>query len=292
MFRKACALARNFTWPVVISRRSVGGDCTAGIGTCVVINDDGWIVTAGHILAEIDKRTREEQQTRAAETQIRDINADATLDQNERRRRLRAISRPVRQDTDRTSSWFGKDRVLLVEAYSLNGADLGVGRLAPFDPAWVQHYPEFKSPDKNFEPGASLCCMGFPFHNFAPIWDPTNLTFSLPPEATPLPLFPIEGIFTRTAEIKIVAGPGLPPIPTPFPMRMVETSSPGIRGQSGGPIFDTEGRIWGIQSSTTHYPLDFGTNEKQYLNVGLGIHPDTIFGFLDDRRVKYRVSQD
>jgi hypothetical protein len=214
------------------------------------------------------------------------------LDKIERRRRLKSVRIPARSDTDRSSVWFGRDGVTLAEAYRLTSVDIGVGRLQPFDPSWVPNYPVFKNPKIDFDPGASLCRMGFPFHGFQPIWDPTSQMFSLPPGAVPLPLFPIEGIFTRTVEMIFATGPGMPAIQTPFAMRMIETSSPGIRGQSGGPIFDTDARIWGIQSSTSHFPLEFGTKEKQYLNVGVGIHPDTIFGFLDEHKVMFETSVD
>ena len=39
---------------------------------------------------------------------------------------------------------------------------------------------------------------------------------------------------------------------------MFETTSPGLRGQSGGPIFSPDGLIYGIQSMTKHIDL----NEK------------------------------
>lgn len=290
MFRVACARARNFTWPAVISHRTVNGRCSASVGSCVVVNPEGWIVTAGHILKECDKLAKAEQQTRAVQAQIHAIENDPNIDRAERRNRLRSVKSPKPTDTNNTAVWFGRDRVLVKEAYFLDNADIGTARLEPFDPAWVSQYPVFKDPSKNFEPGTSLCRMGFPFHGVVPIWDQANAAFQLPVGAVPLPLFPIEGIFTRTAEIVLAAGPGLPAVAHPFPLRMVETSSPGIPGQSGGPIFDTDGVVWAIQSSTTSFPLELNTPEKQYLNVGLGIHPDTIFGFLDDCKVKYQKS--
>ena len=108
--------------------------------------------------------------------------------------------------------------------------DLGVVKLEPFDPNWVKVYPVFKDWKKDFEPGRSLCKLGFPFHQFTPTWDPTNKGFILPPGALPLPRFPIEGIFTRTSQI-VIEGPDQPP----FPVKYVETSSPGFLGQAAVP---------------------------------------------------------
>ena len=79
-------------------------------------------------------------------------------------------------------------------------------------------------------------------------------------------------------------------------VKFVETSSPGLKGQSGGPTFDSEGRIWAMQSKTAHYPLEFPAGQKnqehQFLNVGMGTHAKTIIDFLDSNGVKYNLSKD
>jgi len=293
MFRKACALARGFTWPLVISFRRRDGRCGAAVGTCVIVNSNGWFVTAGHILTDAAKFVAEAEATAALDGQVAAINANTALGSGEKRRQLKALPRQKPTDITHASVWHGRDSVLLREAYTmpLDLSDIGVGRIEPFDPAWVPTYPIFKDPTKDFEPGTSLCRMGFPFHKIGVTFDATNNQFVFDPGAVPMPIFPIEGIFTRTMNIILAPGPGKPAVTPPWPLAMIETSSPGIPGQSGGPIFDMEGRIWGIQSSTASYSLDLKTPEKQYLNVGLGVHPETIFGFLNERKVAFQVSQ-
>jgi S1-C subfamily serine protease len=63
--------------------------------------------------------------------------------------------------------------------------------------------------------------------------------------------------------------------------KFIETSTPGLRGQSGGPLFDVKGEIWGIQSRTVHLELGFSPKKKdgpreivehQFMNVGLAAH--------------------
>jgi hypothetical protein len=49
VFREGNALARNFTWPIIMSRKTVGGECTA-IGAYTVVNDEGYFLTAFHIV--------------------------------------------------------------------------------------------------------------------------------------------------------------------------------------------------------------------------------------------------
>ncbi|MCQ2070262.1 MAG: serine protease, partial [archaeon] len=66
----------------------------------------------------------------------------------------------------------------------------------------------------------------------------------------------------------------------------VETTTPGMRGQSGGPIFDTAGRIYAMQSRTEHIPLGFEVG-NQFMNIGMGVHGGTIRQVLDARKVDY-----
>jgi hypothetical protein len=71
MFHTALAIAEQYTQPVIISRRAVNGKCSSSIGSYVVINAEGWIVTAGHIIEQIAKlndetlaaRDREQRET-------------------------------------------------------------------------------------------------------------------------------------------------------------------------------------------------------------------------------------
>ena len=61
----------------------------------------------------------------------------------------------------------------------------------------------------------------------------------------------------------------------------IETSSPDLKGQSGGPLFDENGLICGIQVNTYLYLLDFyGIGSNQSLNVGRAVRSDTIIAFL------------
>jgi hypothetical protein len=301
MFRQALALARGFTLPVVLSRKTVGGACSSGIGSFVIVNKDGWIITAGHILEQLDSLLIGEQAMRAYEAQRAAIEADASIGAKEKKRRIDALRKIDKDSTDRCSAWWGRDGVKLLEgAVRIAPVDIGIGRLEPFDPSWCPAYPKFKDPAKNFEPGASLCTLGFPFHSITPQWDGTALAFRFPAGAVPLPFFPMDGIFTRVAEL-VVVDPNNQPLPAPpFRLRWIETSHPGLRGQSGGPIIDPQGAIWGIQSNTVHFPLGFdpavpgrpGVTYHQFLNVGRGVHPETIFGLFDQFGVQYEVSSD
>jgi hypothetical protein len=101
-----------------------------------------------------------------------------------------------------------------------------------------------------------------------------------------LPVFPIEGILTRVMNFVDVGG-SVPP----YPMQKIETSSPGLLGQSGGPMFDQEGTVWAIQSETAHLPLGFdAVVTPQFLNVGRGAHVSTVLGLFDEHGIAYKKS--
>jgi hypothetical protein len=291
MFREALALASEFTLPVILSRRTVGGMCSSSLGTFVVVNRDGWIVTAGHILRQWVKLMESVAVTVAAQAERAVVEKDVSLTKRERAIKLSNIV-VGRNDSDRCSAFWGmagwtiQDTLYCdVEMPNFGEvADIGVGRLVGFDPAAIKKYPVFKDPTKNFEPGVSLCKLGFPFHECTPTWNAATESFELPPHTFPMPRFPLEGMFTRINEILIESDPK-----PPFPIRYVETSTPGLRGQSGGPTFDTKGTVWAIQAKTSHLPLGFD-GQKQFLNVGLGVHPETLFPLFDQAGVKYQIS--
>lgn len=293
MFADAIDKARDFTKPLVISHRRQDGACGAAVGGYVVINRDGWAVSAYHIFEEWEK-------VRAAARTFTKAEADraaiygAAIDKKERARRLKTLPAFTNSSTTHASLWLGlpgtcsvKDTVFLV------AADLAIFRIDGFDHKWVTHYPELKDPSKGVRHGTSLCRYGFPFHSIDPTWNGSS--FHLPKESVPIPAFPSEGMFSRDVNI-IIDGPAMEEVT--FPLKMIETSSPGLRGQSGGPIFDRHGQVWGVQSRTIHYPLGFnppvpggkkGEVEHQFMNAGWGTHPETLVGALRDRGVNFQL---
>lgn len=290
MFRNACTIANSFTRPVLLCRQSANGACTAGIGSFVVVNDEGWIVTAGHIIDQLQTLVKEEQATANHPGAVAAIQADGSLTKKEKYDLVKALGKLGADSTQRAGAKWGMSNSALVDVKRHPTIDLAVGRLDPFDPAEFNNYPVFKDPAKDFEQGASLCKYGYPFHTVTPTWD--NVANKFQVGANPIPSFPIEGILTRTVEI--VGGQA-----SAYPLKYVETSSPGLRGQSGGPTFDVHGAIWAIQSQTHHFALGFnpqvpngknGETEHQFLNVGWGVHAETVIGALTELGVRHSVS--
>ena len=110
--------------------------------------------------------------------------------------------------------------------------------------------------------------------------------------AKPTGTYPIEGIVTRLLlEGRHDSG---------YNIGFIECSNPGLRGQSGGPVVDVDGTIWGIQSQTKHLELGFAPPvkntkgspvEHQFLNVGWSVHAETLIGFLNDSGVAHATSE-
>jgi hypothetical protein len=297
MFAKACELASSFTRSLILSRCDQGGNCSSVIGAFVVVNKDGWAVTVRHIIDEIERSARVAKEFWAAEAAKAAIN-DQTINKKERSQRLKALPSFRSNTTTHSSTWWSWDSAQVEKVVSAPAVDLAFVKFKSFDPATVVTYPIFKDPSKPMQPGRSLCRLGFPFHSVKPVFDPDKKTFELPPGLIPLPFFPNDGILTRIIEVK--TNPPLNP-PPPYKLRLIETSSPGLLGQSGGPIFDQNGTIWGIQSRTVHHPLGFSPpvpggkrNEKehQFMNVGWGTHVETVIGAMSDLGITFTLSQE
>jgi hypothetical protein len=304
MFRTALATAYKFTLPVLLSRKTIGGRCEGAVGTCVVINRDGWIVTAAHLLRQWNQLQADVQAARDYPNLRKSIEDDQTIERHERKRRIAALRPPGAESSDQCSAFWGLPGATLVEsiyaAVSAPGwdevADIGIGRLEPFDSGLITGYPKFKRDGPDVDdagPGTSLCRLGFPFSAINPTWN--GIEFVLPP--IPFIRFPIEGMITRIMNIQLVDPAGIQS-PLPFPIKYIETSSPGLKGQSGGPMFDVNGVVWAIQAKTLNLPLGFdaqvpgkkGQTEHQFLNVGIGVHPSTLLGTFRSHNVNFELA--
>ena len=81
----------------------------------------------------------------------------------------------------------------------------------------------------------------------------------------------------------------------------IELSTPGLRGQSGGPLFDKDGIVCGMQSGTNHLHLGFDMKNFEYktngrtikvtnqpfIHMGHCVHIDIIKNFLRENNIKF-----
>ncbi|MDR0309881.1 MAG: serine protease [Candidatus Methanoplasma sp.] len=285
MFADACEKSAKFTRPLIISTRQMDGKVNATCGAFIIINREGWIITAGHMFDSFVKFQNDQNKIK----EVGELNTSRNAVPG-------SPSNTIRMDPEwltNHSFWWAWDGVRLVEAFVDRQIDICVGRLEPFDPKWITEYPVFREQD-SLRPGTSVCRLGFPFAQVESEFEEATKAFRIKKGVLPLPLFPNDGIHTRNV-VKGRSKEGN------YEMQYIETSSPGLRGQSGGPIYDSKGRIYAMQVQTAHMPLGFQPTaeyegkrvvENQFINVGLGIHSKTIQTILRDRNIRFQVEGD
>lgn len=290
MFAKAYQIASNYTQPVLISTVRFDGTVECSVGTFVIVNPEGWIVTAAHIFDIMLAYQKDVAEINQYNQEIAEIEGNSFLSAHDKNKKLSKVK--VNPKWIRTYSyWWGADYHGMADIQLLADNDLAIGKLTNYNSQFCPQYPVFKKPD-NLMLGTSLCKLGYPFHEVKASFNETSHSFQIAPDALPIPRFPIDGIFTREVLQPKTSN-------NPFEIKFIETSTPGFRGQSGGPIFDTEGNIWAIQSRTAHLALGFSPkvvvdnkeiNEHQFINVGRGVHIETILQFLNKNEVQHRIS--
>ena len=289
MFSKSCALAAEYTFPVLVSYYFFNETVESSIGSFVILNDEGWIITAAHVIDPASLYQQHAVEMQKYNEAVAYIESNSRLEEKEKKRRVVKLN-PNQKWIKSFSYWWGADIHMIDQWHILKENDIAVGHIKNYDPNFIKIYPSFKEP-VHLQHGTSLCKMGFPFYDVKAGYDKESNTFSFGASVFPIPRFPLEGMFTRD----IAAGKSADGL---YDIKFLETSSPGLRGQSGGPIFDTEGRIWAIQSQTRHLPLGFSPKiksgnkeieENQFLNVAWGAHVETILKFLDRHSIKYAL---
>jgi hypothetical protein len=286
MFSKAYQVAKNFTRPVAISWRTANGNVQAALATFIVVNKDGWVITAAHVMQIGSLRLKHAAEKQDYDSRRAAIASDPALSSGQRKKQNSRLVFNPEWITD-NSLWWCQDGAVLTELYVDEPADMAIGRLSGFDVSTVSNFPKFRDPSTDPAPACSLCRLGYPFVEVRATYDPAS-GFTLQNFVLP-PLFPNDGIHTRmmldTKNGRTV--------------KFIETSTPGLRGQSGGPLFDTDGSIWGIQSRTNFMELGFTPKKKegnreivehQFMNVGLAGHIQHAVDLFKQHGVAYDLA--
>jgi hypothetical protein len=289
MFSNAIRSISDFTFPVIVSLRHESGHVEGVNATFVTVNADGWALTSAHVMepAIAAKAHAEERQKYLQQVETL---KNGAAHSRKKLRRLLATHRPNPRWITNLSYWWADDRVQLKQVILDPVSDLAAVRLDPPLPA--PRFPTFWNPSREIPVGTSLCRLGFPFHSVTPVFNQGKGSFEFPPGTIPMPRFPNEGIHTRLCILKDEA--------SGRSVKFLETSSPGLRGQSGGPLFDVAGTVCGVQSKTISLPLGFSpkamtetgvVRESQFLNVGLATHVDEIVKFLSTNHINFNIDK-
>ncbi len=230
-------------------------DVVSNVGTMMIINEDGTLLTCKHIAEEIINKSSDD----------RNLSLIHWFFEIKREESFHIIFHPV--------------------------LDLAIIKFdnVKFE---IDTYPKFST---NLpEQGQSVCKLGYAFPNIDFFeYNKDNNMISIKENASlELPLFPMDGIVTR--HINLDTGTNI------YNNVWFETSSPGLKGQSGGPIFGPDGLVYGIQSFTVHMDLDFNINKllknekgiqelpvNSFMNLGVGISSVEIINFLEENNIQY-----
>jgi hypothetical protein len=280
MFADACQKVMKYTRPVAVSTRRYDGTLNTDVSTMIVVNSDGWIITAGHVFDSFFKFQSDMKKIE----EINNINSSRVQNPNAPNNEIK-IDKTLLTNH---SFWWGWDGVKINNVMINRQADIAIAKLEPFDPSWISEYPVFADPD-HMQIGTSVCRAGFPFIKIDPEFLEGPKAFRIPKIPSDRLFYPIEGLYSHLEVLGKAKDESCN-------IKYIETTTPGLKGQSGGPIFDSKGRIFGMQIFTDHRPTGFHPTaeldgqkyiENQFFNIGVGLHVDTIFELLDKRGVRY-----
>ena len=291
MFVSGIETAARFTRAIHTIAR-VWGTATVipGAATLFFVNADGWALTCKHVASQLRS---------ASQLLARFAAFKAERDQfptgKKSRKLLRAVERKYGYSNGVPVEIYNRfvdcvEGPLELETRFHASCDVALLKFNNFTKLGPDRFAVFAQNGADLKQGKSLCRLGFPFPEFTNFeydaaadqirWTNTGRTNS--------PRFPIEGMVTRY----LMGAAGVIGF---------ELSTPGLKGQSGGPAFDTSGRVWGMQAATSHLDLDFDVDmevlrnghrrrvqDSAFLHVGRCIHVDVLKRFMQDHGVAFQ----
>jgi len=292
MFVNAIEEVSKFTRPVyTITRIYKDALLNPGTATLFFVNENGFAVTCKHVIDLIANR-------QAINDNYEKFKAEKNLigKNNKYNQRVRALEERYNFKPDtiiQVQELFvdvTSDPTISYKWITHPKYDLAILIFENFKNSKYQSYAKFVKDSSILKQGLFLCRLGYPFPEFNnfQLNNATDTLEWLNSGQIGSPRFPIEGMLTR----HLVDGGETVGI---------ELSTPGLRGQSGGPLFTKEGFVCGLQASTNHLHLGFDMKNFEYktngrtikvtnqpfLHVGHCIHVDVVKKFLKENSVKY-----
>ena len=297
MFANAIDLVGNFTRPIkIITRNYKDTAILPGAATIFFVNDNGCAITCKHVAEELINAD-------FINKNYIDFKNDCAQLPNDNKRR--SAIKKLEQKYNLSSSHVVQmkaqfpgcvDSFSNIEIKLHPNYDLAILEFKGYSSRCYTGHAVFAKDGDTIRPGDFLCRLGYPFPEFEDFlfdsvnddiyWDASKVANT--------PRFPIDGMFTRHLADNTGKTFG------------VEISTPGLRGQSGGPLFTSNGLIYGIQSMTNHLHLGFDMikekmiiggkpiiiNNQPFLHVGQCVYVDVIKEFLDTHKITYYVGTD
>ena len=294
MFIKAIETADQFTKPIHTIMRNYSGLVSPGTATLFFVNEDGVAITCKHVLNVITQADSINSHYRNFKLEKESLAQDS--DYNKKLKALETNYHFQPESNIQLKIKFVNSVAGFtgIKSFAHPTLDLAILIFEGFNHRlYASHATFVKDPNK-IKQGKSLCRLGYPFPEFNnfhhnPLTDDIEWTDTGNGNS---PRFPMDGIITR------FGGDGSQII-------SIELSTPGLRGQSGGPLFDTDCLVYGMQYMTSHLHLGFDIKDKEmmiegkkmsvsnypFLHVGHCIHVDRIKEFLAFHKIKFYEEQ-
>jgi hypothetical protein len=283
MFQSAIETASSFTRPLHTITRTYGGLIIPGAGTFFFVNDAGVAITCKHVVDSI-------MGAEAMNANFEKFKGERKklLNDNKYKNNLLGLETKYKYNKDvavqhKNNFLNSFDEIKELTFHTHPTLDLAIIEFKGFNKILYTSHASFLRDSTKIKQGKSLCRLGFPYNPDADDieWTNTGNVNS--------PSFPIDGIVTR-----FIAD-------APNNITGIEMSTPGLRGQSGGPLFDANGIVYGMQSATKHLHLGFEIKDQEvvqetkktkvsnspFLHVGVCIHVDKIKEFLKEKNISF-----
>ncbi len=295
MFESAIEKVLQFTKPLHTISRTYGGLLSPGSATFFFVNSSGVAVTCKHVANMIPTAENMNQHFIKYKAERDKLAKDNSYKKN--MMGLEAKYKYRKETTVQLKNNFINcfDKIEQITCHTHPTLDLAIMEFKGFDKILYNSYATFIKDSSTIKQGKYLCRTGYPFpefNNFKFNADSDDIEWTKTGNPNS-PSFPIDGIVTR-----FVGDPNAGGIVG------IEMSTPGLRGQSGGPLFDTNGIIYGMQYATSHLHLGFDIKEKEvihdgkkskvsnypFLHVGHCVHVDKIKEFLTQHKISFTES--
>ncbi len=292
MFVEAIKKVSEFTRPIYTLTREYGSNLVLpGAATIFFVNELGCAITCRHVAQLIVQADPVNTAYNSFKAEVQSL-----PNSNKRNRKLKELEQKYNYERGRIIQLKNLfvNCVSKLDTYEIimhPALDIAIIKFSSNSNFLYKNYAVFLKDENQIEQGRYLCRLGYPFAEF------TNYRFSETnddiewtnegQQATPT--FPIDGIVTR----HLLGEDG---------KKMgIEMSTPGLRGQSGGPLFDISGKVYGMQSMTNHLHLGFDmknfdlmingrstkVSNQPFLHVGLCISVNNIKSFLKENNIKF-----
>ncbi len=265
MFVSAIEQASKYTRPVfTIARRFGDKKVLPGAATLFFVNEEGWAVTSKQVAKMIIDAGKIEK--KYAEFKKKKSEIPLGPDYDRQLAALAALNQYKSESLCQLKVNFVDcvDRMDGVECKVHPQYDVALLHFHGYRKLGYTNYATFAAQPEAVKPGRFLCRLGYPFPEFKNFrYDEEEDDIVWTKDKARSPRFPADGMITRliAAEEGEIVG--------------IEMSTPGLKGLTGGPLFDPRGIVYGMQSRISP------------LHLGQCVHMDVIKAFLLREGVKY-----